>query len=65
MHTETTTATTQNPLPLPARAALPAPRPESCDACERPLEHHEVAVFELRGTPVLGLCVGCLLEGRG
>ena len=38
---------------------LPAPRPDSCDACQRPLERHQVAIFELRGTPVLGLCGSC------
>jgi len=41
---------------------LPAPRPDSCDACERPLERHEVAIFELRGTPVVGLCAAACWE---
>ena len=41
---------------------LPAPRPDSCDACQRPLERHEVAIFELRGTPVVGLCAAACWE---
>ena len=45
--------------PWPRAAGLPAPRPDSCDACERPLERHQVVFFELRGTPVLGLCGSC------